>query len=758
MNDDEFLFQFQEQPREEFAAALYQRISQPMNPKTLVFRRFALGLAIFLLFLVLSILVIGPQRVLAAVRGLFGYVPGAGIVSQETPLRTLAAPVTVERDGITLTVTQVLLSADKTIVVYRVENIPPEAVAGNFIEGATPPPLCESRDSLRLPDGTVMQPSNEQGSGWITGYKWRETFEAIPADVNEATLFISCLMDTIPGKAPENWEIPLRFVPAPPEITVLPVIEISPFPRPTVGGKDKTSTPPSSPLEVERVIEMEDGYLLIGSFHPFTMPNGTVVTVAPWNILKFTDANGQEIDADYASDVDLPGYENGVYPWAYRIWGKYHAWPLTITLEWVEASVPGEAAFEFGTGPNPQPGQEWNINQNLQIGDRTIRILTATRTLDGYSFTFQADPSVVSLGVDIRSAEQYIAPAGGGGGGGGGIGLSVSVSYQGKVPEGNLTVIVSGVTVRVTGPWSVQWSPATPLFADVTLTPAPKACLTDEIWAQVKVNDSASLPPGLTGKLALLGETVVGSDTWGSVTVNLDGNNRQFRSLGAWPTFSPDGTKLVSSGIGLVITDLLAGEQYQLPGTTISDYRTFWSPDGTKIAFFRSSVEEIFVINVDGPGLTQVTNSPQYEILAGWSADGMEIIFASEGADGVQIRSHNLTTGAEQVLFPIPSNKADVVVSQDGRWIAFTDRLGAQDNGLYVSRLDGSERKLVAAMKGTALYFPVWSPDSGWLIVNVFDSEMGDGRARQVLIELDTCRVFLLPDYGGEIYSWGKGE
>ena len=62
-----------------------------------------------------STLIIGPQRVYAAVRQLFGYIPGVGIVDQSAPIRVLAEPVAVTRSGITLTVTEALLSADKTV-------------------------------------------------------------------------------------------------------------------------------------------------------------------------------------------------------------------------------------------------------------------------------------------------------------------------------------------------------------------------------------------------------------------------------------------------------------------------------------------------------------------------------------------------------------------------------------------------------------------------------------------------------------------
>jgi hypothetical protein len=77
-----------------------------------------------------------------------------------------------------------------------------------------------------------------------------------------------------------------------------------------------------------------------------------------------------------------------------------------------------------------------------------------------------------------------------------------------------------------------------------------------------------------------------------------------------------------------------------------------------------------------------------------------------------------------------------------------------QDNGLYISRLDGSERRLVVALDGRALYFPIWSPDNRWLVVSVPDLDDLSAQV-QVLVELDTCQVIPLPDLGGEVFSWG---
>ncbi len=63
--------------------------------------------------MIIGTLVIGPQRVYAAVLQLFGYIPGVGIVDQNSPIRLLAEPVSITRDGITVSVNQVVLTGNR---------------------------------------------------------------------------------------------------------------------------------------------------------------------------------------------------------------------------------------------------------------------------------------------------------------------------------------------------------------------------------------------------------------------------------------------------------------------------------------------------------------------------------------------------------------------------------------------------------------------------------------------------------------------
>jgi hypothetical protein len=54
--------------------------------------------------MILSTFIIGPDQVYAGFMKLLGYVPGVGIVDQTSPLRILAEPVSMQRDGITVSV------------------------------------------------------------------------------------------------------------------------------------------------------------------------------------------------------------------------------------------------------------------------------------------------------------------------------------------------------------------------------------------------------------------------------------------------------------------------------------------------------------------------------------------------------------------------------------------------------------------------------------------------------------------------------
>ncbi len=78
--------------------------------------------AITIILLLLSLTLL--SGVVYAVGRSLGYIPGVGIVEQDMPIRVLAQPIEAERDGITLTVTDAVLTSEKTIVLYTLEDVP----------------------------------------------------------------------------------------------------------------------------------------------------------------------------------------------------------------------------------------------------------------------------------------------------------------------------------------------------------------------------------------------------------------------------------------------------------------------------------------------------------------------------------------------------------------------------------------------------------------------------------------------------------
>jgi hypothetical protein len=398
-----------------------------------------MGLVLFALIAI--VLVIGPERVYAAVRQLLGYIPGVGIVDQSGPIRVLAEPVSQTREGITITVTSATLTSDRTHIEYRIFGVPRSAYPDREdVHG------CFESDYLLLPDGTKLE--RMQG------------YPPVPADVPQALLVIPCIGETLPGTVPENWALPLRFVPAPADMTIMPVLELSPSPEPTREAPGTPTIPQDTNVSFDRVIETSNGYILIGRFQP-SAPPGEWVQVTD---VQIRDARDMRVAYTSPHAIQPPDVEGGSggFGFVFEFNAADLAYPLTVTFSGVtisQADPNATAEFEFDAGPNAQPGQEWILNQDIELAGHTLTLLAITAdSRPGYSFHFRAGPEVYGASLDISG----YTPIGGGGGGGGGLTdgtFNVDLGYA-ELPTGRLRVKVANLTVigeAIT--WRGQWSP-----------------------------------------------------------------------------------------------------------------------------------------------------------------------------------------------------------------------------------------------------------------------------------------------------------
>jgi len=153
--------------------------------------------------------------------------------------------------------------------------------------------------------------------------------------------------------------------------------------------------------------------------------------------------------------------------------------------------------------------------------------------------------------------------------------------------------------------------------------------------------------------------------------MNTKGDEQRFLIRGSSATWSPDSKNIAfhasASGLGLPIKtdpgaatsdsdifianvdDLLAGVAGPMNLTNNPDAvddDPDWSPDGRRIVFTshpvtddpqRSNLAEIYVINVDGTGLTRLTFNAEEERAPSWSPDGSRIVYMCRIGGGAAV-------------------------------------------------------------------------------------------------------------------------
>lgn len=220
--------------------------------------------------------------------------------------------------------------------------------------------------------------------------------------------------------------------------------------------------------------------------------------------------------------------------------------------------------------------------------------------------------------------------------------------------------------------------------------------------------------------------------------VNADGSGQTMLTAGETvidrnPVFSPDGSKIAFDRTILGLTNIYIMNANgsnpvaitsggPLPNNVLNADPT-WSPDGTKVAFVSdrdgTRRKEIWVINVDGTGLTKITTNVQlgtdsggpyygWDVEPAWSPDGTVIAFSST--------RDSLLGGELYLVSPNGTNLTRLVLagsddrspswSPDSQRIAF-DLGGGPLNGINLINRNGTNVVHVT----NAGTWPQWSPD-----------------------------------------------
>ncbi|HAV65532.1 MAG TPA: hypothetical protein DCY13_24550 [Verrucomicrobiales bacterium] len=163
----------------------------------------------------------------------------------------------------------------------------------------------------------------------------------------------------------------------------------------------------------------------------------------------------------------------------------------------------------------------------------------------------------------------------------------------------------------------------------------------------------------------------------------------------------------------IVSHDLTTGNRQVFASYNGANLSPSVSPDGRKVAMIlsRSGSPDVWVSDIDGKNLKQLTKTRETEASPTWSPDSRTICFSSEAGGRNALYTVTTEGGAmKRMSVQGVSNVTEPDWSPDGKWIAFTQqRRGGFD--ICVVRATGGEARVLVEGED-----PSWAPNSRNLI------------------------------------------
>ena len=474
--------------RPEFVNQLRNELARrPMRMKSHIVLKPVWLIAMLLL---IATLTLSTPQVATAIKQLFGYVPGVGLVETTYGLRMLAEPVSVTREGVTVTITQALVYEDRLELAYEVDGI-----VENYNHQKD---MClyhpddtfwsDGDADLRLPDGTIVRRDYAGEFQFENRYAMKPVYAVkIPMDVNELTMVLKCLPFTKLGAAPENWEVPFSLIKVPAGTVIgEPVIEVEqPTQTPTASPQTEEPVAPSPVVRItlEKIVPTDTATIFYISMS-MEDPDPSLVSILPIETYLI-DVQGTPIQLRGNFPMQPFQYRTGSLL-EFISTSKPADGPLTLVVEnaiahyaplYVEPrqATPEEMYFTFDAGADPQRGQVWELDDQFLIAGYQIQITSARAVIwddveepsyidgsqgfdYGYQFSVQGHPAVkMTVDLDLLADN---------------CGFTVGVPFipegssllntqlcRGAYPTGTVTAYIRQIAVLLEGPWQATWTP-----------------------------------------------------------------------------------------------------------------------------------------------------------------------------------------------------------------------------------------------------------------------------------------------------------
>lgn len=467
-------------PEREFVVALRKQIGQgtatTSRPGRL--RRTLVPRAASVVFLLMVVLVtlLGPSDVLAAIQRFAGYIPGIGFIRPEL---ILTEPISLHRGDATITVENLVVSSDESILVFTIKDTSHQAEV----------PISSYRDMdqnpyLQTSDGTMYLPLTGQGR-LANGNEWLELvhFPALPPDTTRVFL----MMDIhLPNGSQETLQFELTLEGGQPSSESEDTVAgFAPAASAGLEVSLNGSITEEDQLMLNLVVDWEDTNWLVVEVANFWEPTPKGEPMA--HFAKVTDANG------LAVPISLNMMESSIdseetlasFVFSSDIPASQIAFPATLTLDamYVSSSfsLAEEPVFSFTPKTEVIPGECESLLQpisNSEVDATLVKVcyLPSGNSLSlggggggageaplpefGIELWFSADPDIIEMSVgDLACRKQlnYCAGSASIARGLGSSELLQSIHLYSTEPDWPVEFSVAGVHFMLIGPWSIEF-------------------------------------------------------------------------------------------------------------------------------------------------------------------------------------------------------------------------------------------------------------------------------------------------------------
>ncbi len=275
---------------------------------------------------------------------------------------------------------------------------------------------------------------------------------------------------------------------------------------------------------------------------------------------------------------------------------------------------------------------------------------------------------------------------------------------------------------------------------------------------------------------------------WEIYTINPDGTDLRrvttIAELGPrppvhiWPAWSPDGWKIAYTQIhaekydqDIFVVNADGTGATQLTAATGRDNYPAWSPDGSKIAFSsdRDDLDNlnIYLMNADGTDQVRLTEGSHHYERPTWSPDGSKILFSGPGLNIYMMNPD----GTDQVRLTDPAAVGGAWLSSpnacspDGSRVLFMSASAPDGNwDAYVMNADGTGQTRLTDWEGSEEP-AAWSPDGTRILItstktNLIHTINADGTGVRTVTHGVGGRT-VYPDWSrgtGAVGEAGEGE